>query len=75
MLLLIMIFRKYNLNVKNKKIPTFEEIERIKNQKIMDEVKVLIENNDLDDYLKVITSSKMNTTEVAAALLKMMREK
>lgn len=72
---LVRIRKKYNLNVKNKKIPTFEEIERIKNKKIMDEVKVLIENNDLDDYLKVITSSKMNTTEVAAALLKMMREK
>ena len=41
----------------------------------MDDVKVLIENNDLNDYVKVITSSKMDTTEVAAALLKMMREK
>jgi hypothetical protein len=35
----------------------------------------LIENNDLDDYVRVITSSKMDSTEVAAALLKMMREK
>ena len=72
---LVKIRKKYNLNIKNKKVPTFEEIERIKNKKVMDDVKVLIENNDLSDYVKVITSSKMDTAEVAAALLKMMREK
>jgi len=41
----------------------------------LDEVKNLIENNDLDDYVNVITSSKMDSIEIAAALLKMMREK
>ena len=40
----------------------------------MDDVRVLIENNDLDDYVRVITSSKMDAAEIAAALLKMIRE-
>ena len=72
---LVKIRKKYNLNVKSKKVPTFDEIEHIKNKKIMDDVKVLIESNDLSSYVKVITSSKMDTVEIAAALLKMMREK
>ena len=72
---LVKIRKKYNLNVKNKKVPSLEEIERIKNKKVMDDVRKLMENEDLEDYVNVITSSKMDATEVAAALLKMMREK
>jgi len=72
---LVKIRKKYNLNIKNKKVPSLSEIERIKNKKVLDEVKKLIENNDLDDYVNVITSSKMDSIEIAAALLKMMREK
>ena len=71
---LVKIRKIHNLNIKTKKIPSFEEIEYIKNKKVMDEVKNLIENNDLDDYVKVISSSKMDSIEVAAALLKIMRE-
>ena len=72
---LVRIRKKYNLNIKQKKVPTYAEIERIKNKKLMDEAKVLIENNDLSDYVHVIRSSKMDSIELAAALLKMMREK
>ena len=72
---LVKIRKKYNLNIKNKKVPSFSEIERTKNKKILDEVKNLIENNDLNDYVNVIASSKMDSVEIAAALLKMMREK
>ncbi len=71
---LVRIRKIHNLNIKNEKVPSFSEIERIKNKKVIDEVKTLIENNDLDDYVKVITSSKMDSVEVAAALLKMVRE-
>ena len=71
---LVKIRKKYNLNVKSKKIPTSAEIENKKNKKIMDDVKVLVENNDLNEYVRVITSSKMNSVDIAAALLKMMRE-
>ena len=71
---LVRIRKIHNLNIKNEKVPSFSEIERIKNKKVIDEVKTLIENNDLDDYVKVITSSKMDSVEVAAALLKMIRE-
>ena len=71
---LVKIRKIHNLNIKTEKVPTLEEIERIKNKKVMDEVKTLIENNDLDDYVKVISSSKMDSVEVAAALLKMIRE-
>ena len=72
---MVKIRKKYNLNVKSKEVPSFDEIERIKNKKVMDDVRVLIENNDLESYVRVITSSKMDTTEIAAALLKMIREK
>lgn len=71
---LVRIRKIHNLNIKNEKVPSLSEIERIKNKKVLDEVKTLIENNDLDDYVKVITSSKMDLVEVAAALLKMVRE-
>lgn len=71
---LVRIRKKYNLNVKSEKVPSFDEIERIKNKKVMDDVRVLIENNDLESYVRVITSSKMDTAEIAAALLKMIRE-
>ena len=72
---LVKIRKKYNLYIKEKKVPTFAEIERKKNKKVMDEVKNLIENNDLSDYVSVVESSKMDCIEIAAALLKMMREK
>ena len=71
---LVKIRKIHNLNIKTEKVPSLEEIERIKNKKVMDEVKTLIENNDLDDYVRVISSSKMDSVEVAAALLKMIRE-
>lgn len=71
---MVRIRKIHNLNIKNEKVPSISEIERIKNKKVLDEVKTLIENNDLDDYVKVITSSKMDSVEVAAALLKMVRE-
>lgn len=71
---LVRIRKAHNLNIKEKRIPSYDEIERIKNKKVMDEVRVLIENNDLDSYVKVITSSKMDAIEIAAALLKMKRE-
>lgn len=72
---LVKIRKIHNLNIKTKKVPSFSEIEQIKNKKVMDEVKNLIENDDLDDYVKVISSSKIDSIEVAAALLKMIREK
>lgn len=71
---MVRIRKIHNLNIKNEKVPRISEIERIKNKKVLDEVKTLIENNDLDDYVKVITSSKMDSVEVAAALLKMVRK-
>ncbi len=72
---LVKIRKKFNINIKNKEVPSYSQIERKKNKKILDEVKGLIENNDLDDYVNVIASSKMDSIEIAAALLKMMREK
>ena len=72
---LVKIRKKFNLNIKSKKVPSRDEIERIKNKEVLDDVRVLIENNDLENYVNVITSSKMDATEIAAALLKMIREK
>ena len=72
---LVKIRKKFNLNIKSKKVPSRDEIERIKNKEVLDDVRVLIENNDLENYVNVITSSKMDATEIAAALLKMIGEK
>ncbi len=71
---LIRIRKAYNLNIKQKKVPTFGEIEKIKNKKVMDEVKKIIKEKDLNDYIKIINSSDMNSVDIAAALLKIIRE-
>ena len=72
---LVKIRKAYNFTIRKKNIPTFEEIESIKNKKIMDEVKKLIENNQLGDYVKVVSSYNFDSIELAAALLKILREK
>ena len=40
----------------------------------MDKAYDLIENSDLDEYIRVINSSNKDSVEIAAALLKMIRK-
>lgn len=72
---LVKIRKIHNLNIKPKKIPTVKEIEYVKNKKIMDEVKRIIENDDLNSYIQVVSSMNIDSVEIAAALLKMQRKK
>lgn len=72
---LVKIRKIHNLNIKPKKIPTVKEIEYVKNKKIMDEVKRIIENDDLNNYIQAVSSVNIDSVEIAAALLKMQRKK
>ncbi len=72
---LVKIRKTHNFNVKRRKVPTISEIEYIKNKKIMGDVKQSVENDNLDNYIQVISASDISPVEIAAALLKMQREK
>ena len=59
-----------------KKIPTDAEIENIKNNRVLDDVKKSIKTENLDEYLKVIknnSSADISSEEIAAGLLKKIR--
>ena len=69
---------KKNNKVKiiEKELPTHDEINEIKNKQILDNARRHIEDDDLDDYVKVIRDNypKKDYLKMAAGLLKMMRE-
>ena len=69
---------KKNNKVKiiEKELPTHDEINEIKNRRILDNARCHIEDDDLDDYVKVIRDNypKKDYLKMAAGLLKMMRE-
>ena len=69
---------KKNNKVKiiEKELPTHDEINEIKNRQILDNARRHIEDDDLDDYVKVIRDNypKRDYLKMAAGLLKMMRE-
>ena len=69
--------RQNKTKITQRNLPTDEEIEIIKNQLIMDKVKRSVENDDLKEYIKIIrnnSSKNLKSEEIAAGLLKMMRE-
>lgn len=69
--------RKNKIKIEEKRIPTDAEIEDIKNSLVMDEVKTSVRNDDLEKYVKIIkknSSSDLSSEEIAAALLKRVRE-
>ena len=82
-----LVSKEDNINFKNiknvskgkiieKKIPTDAEIENIKNNRVLDEVKKSIKTENLDEYLKVIknnSSADISSEEIAAGLLKKIR--
>ncbi|WP_407374564.1 DEAD/DEAH box helicase [Methanobrevibacter sp.] len=60
-----------------KNIPDDEELENIKNKRVLDEVKKSIKIDNLQEYLDIIkknSSEDISTEELAAALLKKVRE-
>ena len=59
-----------------KELPTLQEVNSIKNRKILNDAKSLIGEGNLDEYIKIIENeSEYDGLELSAALLKMMREK
>ncbi len=63
--------------ITEKKIPTDSEIEAIKDKAVMEKVKNSVRNDDLEKYLKIIkenSSKNLSSDEIAAGLLKMIRE-
>ena len=62
--------------IKKQKIPSFKEMEIIKNEQILNEVKEVIKNNNLKNEIVLIdstTDSNNSPLEIAAALLKMVK--
>ena len=60
-----------------KNIPTDAEIENIKNNRVLSEVKNSIKTDNLNEYLKIIkknSSADISSEEIAAGLLKKIRE-
>lgn len=58
-----------------KELPTLGELNNIKNEKILNRVKSLIDDGNLEEYIKIIENKfDCDSLEIAAALLKMMRE-
>ena len=59
-----------------KELPTLQELNIIKNRKILNDAKSLIGDGNLEDYIEIIENeSECDSLELSAALLKMMREK
>ncbi len=63
--------------IKKQKIPSYKEMSEIKNKLIFEEVKNIIKNDDLNNYTKAVknlTRKNLSNLQVAAALLKMVRD-
>ncbi|WP_405305300.1 DEAD/DEAH box helicase [Methanobrevibacter sp.] len=63
---------KKSNRISEKQIPTLLEINEIKSQLILDEIKKSKDN--VDEYIKIIKKNEANSTELAARLLKMIIE-
>ena len=62
--------------IREKELPTPQEIDDFKNEKVLNAAKSIIENEDITKYVDIINNeAKNNGLELAAALLKMIREK
>ena len=63
--------------IKQKKLPSYKEMDSIKNTQIMNSVKSSIEKNNLEKYVKIVESAMeedFDSVDIAAALLKMIKE-
>lgn len=65
-----------NVKIIEKELPTPKQIETIKNKQILKNAENIVKNEDLEEYMNIIrhNSSNNNYLEIAASLLKMMRE-
>jgi len=60
--------------ITEKELPTNQEINYIKNKKILNNVKTIIQEDDLGEYIEIIEKEKeYSSLEIAAGLLKIIR--
>ncbi len=67
-----------NSKIKKQEIPSYKEMDEIKNRLVLKEVRNIVKNNDLaynKNVIKSFTNKKVSTLDVAAALLKIVKEK
>ncbi len=63
--------------IKQRKIPSYKEMENIKNTQLMNSVKNSIEKDNLEKYVKLVEGAMeedFDSVDIAAALLKMVKE-
>ena len=63
--------------IKQRKIPSYKEMESIKNTQLMNSVKNSIEKDNLEKYVKLVEGAMeedFDSVDIAAALLKMVKE-
>jgi ATP-dependent RNA helicase DeaD len=67
--------KENNSRIIEKELPTLQQINSIKNRKILKKARLLMDDGNLDEYVKIIKKeSKYDNLELAAALLKLIRE-
>lgn len=55
--------------------PTLGEIENFKNNLILNEALIIIKNENIDEYEKIVKRNDLDSSKIAGAFLKMLREK
>ena len=69
---------KNKTGIIQKNVPSEDEIDAIKTGKVLNELKKSLKEDDLEKYVKIIkksSSKNISSEEIAAGLLKMLREK
>ena len=61
--------------ISKRDIPTHGEIEEFKNNLILNRAIKIIKNEDIDEYEKIVKRNDFDSSKIAGALLKMLREK
>ena len=65
---------KKSNKISKREIPTHGEIEEFKNNLILKEALKIIENENIDEYEKIIKRNDLDSSKIAGAFLKMLRQ-
>lgn len=66
---------KNDNKIKKCDIPTHGEVEEFKNNLILNDALKIIKNENIDEYEKIIKRNDLDSSKIAGAFLKMLREK
>lgn len=67
--------KENNTKIIEKELPTHQELIKIKSAKILNDAKSLIDDDNLDEYIKIVKNESDGSLKLSAALLKMIMEK